>query len=169
MKKVVSGGPTRLAESRSVCRPSRYNLLHFGRPHQSIVGQFRGRWHLTGKRVSGRGPSSGHSTPNLVRFPVRARCSFASPSAGCDSWGDLSPLQTRRLPYMLDHHNSSFLDRGLKSEPIANPGDPAKNGPFDEQNCNQGRAEKWQVDSEHHDQDENPKRKVRSPRGCGRA
>ena len=27
--RVVSEGPTRLAESRSVCRPSRYNILHY--------------------------------------------------------------------------------------------------------------------------------------------
>jgi hypothetical protein len=30
--RVVSEGPTRLAESRSVCRPSRYNLLHSPTP-----------------------------------------------------------------------------------------------------------------------------------------
>ena len=30
--RVVSEGPTRLLESRSVCRPSRYNLLHYRIP-----------------------------------------------------------------------------------------------------------------------------------------
>ena len=69
---------------------------------------------------------------------------------------DGSPVELNRSGR--DLRRDRFREWKLKSQPIANPGNPAKDRPFQKQHRDQGCAEQGQVDPEQHDQDEKPGR-----------
>src|SRR5271166_4099676 len=89
------------------------------------------------------------------------------PTNGGQLWRiDGSPVELNRSGR--DLRRDRFREWKLKSQPIANPGNTAKDRRFQKQHREQGRAEQRQVDPEQHDQDEKPGRELRARRRARR-